>query len=198
MTDIQVKKSDQNLSDLQNQVLIFWFGDPPDYETPREMWFRVDPDLDSEIIKRFFAVHEQIRAGEWNQLLETPLGTLTFLVVLDQFSRNMYRGTAAAFAADPQARDAASQAIAKGFDQQLTPLQRTFLYLPFEHSEDLADQERSCALFAALGLAEPLKYAEQHRVIIARFGRFPHRNQILKRQSTPEEVLFLQQPGSSF
>ncbi len=135
--------------------------------------------------------------GGLEQWRSTPLAALALVVVLDQFSRNMFRGTPRAFAGDPAALAAATVALERGFDRLLSPAERIFMYLPFEHAEDLAAQHRSLALFEALD-PNDLEYARRHHEIIARFGRFPHRNAVLGRESTPEEIEFLKGPGSSF
>jgi uncharacterized protein (DUF924 family) len=171
-------------------VLAFWFADPA-------RWWKKDPAFDAEVRERFLALHEVIDRGDREDWLETARGALAFVVVLDQFSRNMFRGTARSFASDARARMAARRAVERGDDQALTDDQRPFLYMPLMHSEDLADQDRCCALFAA-ARSDQLRYAESHRDIIRRFGRFPHRNALLGRASTPEEEGFLKQPGSSF
>lgn len=176
-----------------DEVLAFWFS-----ERVAPLWFRSDPALDAEIRERFGALVTAAAAGELDDWLETPEGALALVILLDQFPRNIYRGTPAAFAADAKARAVADRALARGHDHQLAPARRMFLYLPFEHSEQLADQERSLALFTALGDAELLDYAVRHREIIARFGRFPHRNAVLGRPSTIEEQAFMTQPGSAF
>ena len=131
-------------------------------------------------------------------MVDSARGCLALIVLLDQFSRNMFRGTARAFAADAKALSVACAALDRGFDQEAPAVLRSFFYLPFEHSEVLADQERSVALFEALGDADGLDYAIRHHDIIARFGRFPHRNELLGRENTPEESTFLTQPGSRF
>lgn len=185
-------------------VLEFWFGpEPARYaERGKSLWFVKRPDVDDEIRRRFGALHDRAVNGELDSWCETPEGCLALVIVLDQFSRNLYRDSPRAFAADAQARDIASRAIEQGFDTKLAPLQRGFLYLPFEHSEALADQERSVRLFESLlefaETAEMARYAQLHYEVIKRFGRYPHRNAILGRPSTQEESDFLSQPGSSF
>ena len=181
-------------------VLEFWFGVPPGRS--RAEWFRKDAAFDAQIRERFGALHEAASRRELESWRAAPEPMLALVVVLDQFSRNLHRGDARAFAQDAHALECAREAIARGDDRVLLPVQRQFLYLPLEHSEDLADQERCVELMRALeafpetkGLTE---WAEKHRVIIARFGRFPHRNAALGRASTPEELEFLQQPGSGF
>lgn len=180
------------------EVLAFWFrGDERD---PR--WFRKDPAFDDGVRSRFLALHERGAAGELAAWRETPGDCLALIVVLDQFSRNMFRGTARAFATDAAALQAARHAVARGHDRDMRPAQRIFVYLPFQHSEALEDQRRSCELNAPLGaFAETFdvpRFAEAHRAIIERFGRFPHRNAALGRLSTAEEIEFLKQPGSGF
>ncbi len=174
-------------------VIRFWFQ-----ETPREAWFKSTPALDQAIAERFTNLHTTLHESPPDTAALDAETALAALIVLDQFSRNMYRGTARAFASDETARRIAAAAIDAGLDQSLPPLSRVFLYLPFEHSENLANQDRSVALFARLGLDNFEPYAKAHRDIVARFGRFPHRNAALGRTSTPEEITFLRQPGSSF
>lgn len=185
---------------LTRQILDFWFGAPGSdaYGTPREAWFKPDEAFDAGIRQRFETALGEAAVGAHDGLLDTPEGALALTILLDQFPRNIYRGTPRAFTFDPQALAAARRALEAGHDQAVAPFQRTFLYLPFEHSESLADQERSVALFTALGDENALDYAIRHRDIIVRFGRFPHRNAILERESTPEETTFLDQPNSSF
>jgi len=140
---------------------------------------------------------EQAVLGGFAQWQSTPLAALALVVVLDQFSRNMFRGMPRAFAGDPAALAAAAGIVERGFDRLLSAQERTFVYMPFEHAEDLAAQNRSLALFGALD-PNDMEYARRHHEIIARFGRFPHRNAVLGRESTPEEIEFLKRPGSSF
>ena len=179
------------------RVLEFWFGAEPSLE-PRKIWFKPTPEFDTEISEGFLADYERAAGGEMADLMADVEGCLALTILLDQFPRNMFRGTARAFAADALALDAARHAVDHGFDLKLHPVQALFQYLPFEHSEDLEDQNRSVAVFEALGNAEWIDYAIRHRDIIARFGRFPHRNAALGRTSTPEEVEFLKEPNSSF
>ncbi len=186
------------------EILKFWFGDPAgsEYGQSRPEWFKKDPEFDQTIEKQFLPVYEQAAAGRLQAWQGSLFSCLALILVLDQFPRNMFRGTPRAFATDPLALQAAQQAVAQRFDQQLLPVQRWFVYLPFEHSEDLADQQRSMELFEQLqpdpASQSAIDYARRHLEIIQRFGRFPHRNAILGRPSTPEEQEFLQQPGSSF
>ncbi len=187
------------ISNIIDAVLSFWFGDPedPGYGENREAWFKKDPDFDREIETRFGALIADGAAGRLDSMAESPEGAVALVIILDQFPRNIYRDDARAFAQDAKARAVAERAIAREFDASLMSVMRKFLYLPFEHSEDLADQDLALKLFAPLG-AEDLEWAEKHRDIIAEFGRFPHRNAALGRVSTPEEEAFLTRPGSSF
>jgi len=180
-------------------VLDFWFGAPNSRERgrPRKLWFQKSEPFDAEVRRRFLATWERTARGECERWQATPLASLALIVVLDQFPRNMFRGTARSFASDSLALAAARETIARGFDLLLSPVERLFVYLPFEHAEDLAAQRRSLALCHALD-PEDMQYAKRHYEIIARFGRFPHRNAILGRRSTAEEAEFLKQPGSSF
>ena len=187
-----------------NSVLDFWFGAPDSAERgrPRKCWFTKDAAFDAEIRSRFLSLHDAARRGELAAWERGPLSALSLVVTLDQFPRNMFRGEARAFTADPLALSVARRMIATGFDGLLRPVERAFVYLPYEHAEDLAAQRRSLALFAGLAdsadSASIIDYARRHYEIIARFGRFPHRNDVLGRVSTAEEVAFLDQPGSSF
>ncbi len=189
---------------LDEQVLGFWFGTPADpwFGTPRREWFHKDVAFDDEIRSRFGALHQAEVAGAHEEWLFTARSALAYVIVLDQFSRNLFRDAPRTFAQDEQARLAAGRAIERGLDAEVSPIERVFFYLPFMHSESLADQDRSVALYLALAQGDPadsnLDYARRHRAIIARFGRFPHRNHVLGRVSTPDEVVFLAQPGSGF
>jgi uncharacterized protein (DUF924 family) len=160
-----------------------------------DRWFKKDTAFDDEIRTRFLAVHEAAAAGKlagWEQNAE---GALALLILLDQFPRNMFRGDARTFATDPLARAVTAGALVRGFDSQVPKEMRAFFYLPFEHSEDLADQERGLALYKAADDADGLKWAEIHADIIRRFGRFPHRNAVLGRVTTPAEQAFLDGGG---
>jgi len=184
-----------------SEILAFWFADGPD--TFREAWFKRDDSFDAAIRDRFGAVAAQGRAGALNDWAATAEGALALAILLDQFPRNLHRGSAEAFAADPMMRDIARGAVlARRLDLALTPTQRAFLYLPFEHSEAMPDQDLSVALFEGLRdhphHAKPggtIDYAWRHRAVIQRFGRFPHRNAALGRASTPEEAAFLAAGG---
>ena len=173
-------------------VLRFWFE-----ETTKEQWFKRDDAFDEALRQRFLSVHASVAALPLEACLADAGTLLAATIVLDQFSRNMFRGTPAAFALDAKALAIAQAAIVRGFDASLPETRRQFFYLPFEHAEDAGAQARSVALFAPLG-EDYLRWAEAHKVIIDRFGRFPHRNAVLGRTSTPEEIEFLEGPGSSF
>jgi len=175
------------------QILGFWFEECTDKER-----FGKDPAFDAEIRRRFGALVEAAMEGGLTDWCDSPEGTLAYIILLDQFTRNIFRNSPKAFAADHLARAAAVRAIDAGLDAGLENERRVFLYLPLEHSENLEDQERSVALFKALGDAEKTDYAVRHRDIIQRFGRFPHRNDVLGRESTDAELAFLKEPGSSF
>jgi uncharacterized protein (DUF924 family) len=182
------------------QVLRYWFGQP------RAAWFTRDAAFDAEIRARFLALYEQAAARGLEAWKQRPADCLALVIALDQFPRNMFRaGTpeaARAFAADSLALEAARHAVTWGFDRGMTPEERQFLYLPFEHSESLAEQLECCELMARLlpfqETAGVYRYALAHRAIIERFGRFPHRNAALGRASTAQEIEFLKQPGSAF
>ncbi|HUZ71912.1 MAG TPA: DUF924 family protein [Stellaceae bacterium] len=185
-------------------LLAFWFGAPgsPEHDTWRAIWFKADAAFDAALGARFGEDRRRAAAGQCDHWGAECDAALALLLLLDQLPRNLYRGQAAAFATDAKARAAARAALARGFDQALPPVRRVFLYLPFEHSEDLADQDHALALFTAMPpgprYEHELDYARRHHAIIARFGRFPHRNRALGRVSTAEEEDFLKQPGSSF
>lgn len=196
----------------EQAVLEFWFGplDADGRASPerRARWWQKSEAFDSEIRERFGVLHSEIVAGEHTAWAERPSGAIALVIVLDQLSRNMFRGGPGMYATDEEARTIADRAIERGFDQELAAAERTFLYMPFMHCESLEAQERCIALFASMveasdgvvakGAAGSLDFARRHRDIVARFGRFPHRNAILGRESTPEELEFLQGPGSSF
>ncbi|HLH91059.1 MAG TPA: DUF924 family protein [Xanthobacteraceae bacterium] len=169
-------------------VLAFWRAAGPD------KWFTKDAAFDAAIREKFLPTYEAAAAGAlaWDN---DPEGALALVIVLDQFPRNMFRDSARAFAADPLAREVAARAIARGFDQKAVLAERSFFYLPFEHSEELADQERCVALNRASGDADAWKWAMIHADIIRRYGRFPHRNRVLGRATTPEEQAFLDGGG---
>jgi len=185
-------------------LIDFWFGPPgaPERFNYHPAWFKADPAFDAGLRERFLLDQQRAAAGACDHWTGEAEPCLALVLLLDQLPRNLYRGTAQAYACDKPAREAARRALSQGFDRSLPQIWRHFLYLPFEHSEALADQELSVRLFAAL-TANPdnehaLDYARRHRDIIARFGRFPHRNRILGRISSREEEAFLTEPGSSF
>jgi uncharacterized protein (DUF924 family) len=170
-------------------VLAFWRAAGPD------KWFKKNDAFDSDIRTRFLATYEAAASGQLSDWERTAEDALALVITLDQFPRNMFRGSARSFVADPLARAVAERALERGFDQQVPAGERQFFYLPFEHSETMLDQERCCALFRAMGDAESLKWAELHADIIRRFSRFPHRNAVLGRITTPEEQAFLDADG---
>ena len=193
-------------------VLWFWLGnldgDGLADEPLRQRWWRKDDAFDQEIRGKFEPIWQAIMANEREAWLEQPHSRLAYLIVLDQFSRNMFRGTPQAFAGDARALKAAADGVETGVDQRLHGHERVFFYMPFMHSEELAMQERCVDLFAAFrdettgrvneAVAGNVDFAKRHLVIVERFGRFPHRNEVLGRKSTPNELEFLRQPGSSF
>jgi uncharacterized protein (DUF924 family) len=184
------------------EVLLFWFGPQAERGKADKRWFVKSDAFDRELRGRFLGLHAEAAAGKLDYLKEHPSECLALVLLLDQFPRNMFRGTPRAFATDALALETARYALAHGFDRGMLAVERLFLYLPFEHSESLADQERACELTKPLDALQPeleaYRYAVLHRDIIQRFGRFPHRNAILGRASTPQEIEFLNGPGSSF
>lgn len=187
------------------EVLDFWFGRPDErfHLQTRPEWFRKDAAFDAAIRSRFGALIEAALRGEIDGWAATAHGALARILVLDQFTRNAFRDSAGMYAGDPLALQAARALCASGQDHTLPGVMRQFVYLPFEHAESLAEQQAALAHFAQLGRDEPalaglLEWAQKHLDIVARFGRFPHRNAILGRPSTPEETEFLKQPGSGF
>lgn len=185
-------------------LLTFWFGEAPTQptDTARKAWFEKNADFDLEMKTRFLDDHRRARAGELDSWKRTPQTAVALLLLLDQFPRNVFRGTPESFASDAQARKVASDVVASGMDQKVPELWRWFIYLPFEHSESLDDQKLSLRLFQSLEGHPPSKlgidYAQKHFDVIQRFGRFPHRNAVLERESTASEEAFLKTPGSSF
>lgn len=179
-------------------VLAFWFG--PDRSSPRKEWFQKSDAFDAACLP-FAEARSAALRGELDDWAATPQDALALLILLDQLSRNLHRGSPDAFAGDAKARSIARAAIANGFDAALTPIERMFIYLPFEHSEDLADQDESVRLFETLRPAlsdNTIDYAHRHSDVIRRFGRFPHRNAALGRISTPDEEQYLSEPGAGF
>jgi uncharacterized protein (DUF924 family) len=185
-------------------LLDFWFGAPgsTEHDRPRDIWFRVDPDFDATLRRRFLGDHEAAATGAFADWLAAPDAALALVLLLDQLPRNLFRGSPRAYGCDAAARQAAGHALERGFDGLVAPVRRWFFYLPFEHSEDLADQQRALELYGALPADQDrdlcLRAAQRHHDIIARFGRFPHRNEVLGRASTAAEAAFLREPGSRF
>jgi uncharacterized protein (DUF924 family) len=192
-----------DLPPAAREVLDYWF-DPADARGAgggRRLWFEKSGRTDAEIRERFGARVEDALAARLPDWADTPLGALALVLLLDQFTRNLNRGTAAAFAGDEQALALARRIVARGWDRELSPEQRWFAYLPYEHSEDGQDQRESLRLFGALaheGYAEPLVWAQRHAEVVARFGRYPHRNAAMGRVSTAEELDYMAQPGAGF
>ena len=191
------------------RILSFWFGSSADDAKERATrWWKKDPAFDQEIRAQFEADLLRATRGELDAWLEEPESSVAFVVLLDQFSRNMYRDTPEAFAQDERALAATLQGMERGFDARLAPLRRYFFYMPLMHAEDRAIQRRSVETFEKLAqekdtgfdgmLRGAADYARRHREIVERFGRFPHRNNILERTTTGEEAAFLLTPGSSF
>jgi len=178
---------------MWQEIIKFWFE-----ELEESQWYDKDAALDEEIIKRFSVTHTQATMGELWSWRSDAQGSLAEIIVLDQFSRNMYRGSKRSFAFDPLALALAQSAIDKGQNQNLPAIQCAFLYMPFMHSESPAIHEHAVRLFTQLGNAKNLEFEYKHKAIIDRFGRYPHRNDVLGRKSSNEEVEFLKSPGSSF
>jgi len=195
-----------------DEILGFWFGNESDdarvAESQSSLWWKKDPDVDADIRSRFSADLEAAANGKYDHWLREARGRLALIILVDQFSRNMYRGDARCFSYDEHSLRWCKEGLAAGVDRGLRPIERVFFYLPLEHSEVLEDQNTSVEMFSELAKVVPpglqklfagyVDYAVRHREIIERFGRFPHRNAILGRESTAEEAVFLQEPGSSF
>lgn len=195
-----------------DDVLWFWLGDVDGDgladEALTQRWWRKDPDFDHEIAAKFEPTWQAIMAGDREAWLDDPHGRLAYIMVLDQFARNMFRGTPRAFEGDAKALSVAADGVKIGLDRALHGHERVFFYMPFQHSEDLAVQERGVELFRALrdhsegrvreAVAVNVDFAKRHRDVVAQWGRFPHRNAVLGRTSTPGEVEFLKGPNSSF
>jgi uncharacterized protein (DUF924 family) len=192
-----------NLPERAEAMLDFWFGpsDDPARLQPRQLWFRGTPEFDAALRRDFLADHEAAAADGLAAWEGSAEGALALVLLLDQVPRNLFRGTRRAYRTDAAARAVADRALERGFDLQVPPVWRRFFYMPFHHSEDFADQQRARALFEALpsdpDRAETLRYARRYHEIIARFGRFPHRNAILGRGSTAEEIAFLSESEAS-
>ncbi|NOR51063.1 MAG: DUF924 family protein [Gammaproteobacteria bacterium] len=170
-------------------IIDFWFA-----ESSKGLWFRSTPEMDSQLRNRFINTWLAAAEGKFSVWEESPGGALALAIILDQFPLNMFRGKPLTYATEAQARNIVRAAIDRGFDKTLTDEQKCFLYMPFMHSEDMADQERSIELFDQSGLEESIRFAHHHRAIVQRFGRFPHRNKILGRHSTQEEIEYLASP----
>ena len=189
-------------------VLDFWFGttDDPGHAQARKAWFTKDAAFDAEITRRFAPLIEQALAGDldgWITRPIDPLPALALVIVLDQFTRNVFRDTARAFAGDARALQTARALVASGVDRALRSVQRSFVYLPFEHAEDRSHQRTAVQLFQQLAHDDPARadlvgWAQRHHDVVSRFGRFPHRNAALGRADTAEEAAFLRTPGSGF
>ena len=175
------------------EIVGFWFSAPV-----RPMHFRKSQEFDKQITDKFLSIYETASRGELNDWSSTAQGALALILTLDQFPRNIFRDDRRSFESDRLARRASKTAIEHGFESQYTVEQRSFLYMPFMHSEDLNEQDYSVVQYEKLGVESSLKFAIAHRDIIERFGRFPHRNEILARASTPREIEFLKQLGSGF
>lgn len=190
-----------DMQSLTRQILDFWFADP-DGTSPaaqRPFWFKSTPEIDTGIRERFLDILEQAASGAFDPDIRTADDHLAIVLIFDQLPRNMFRGTARAFATDPLARLWAGKAIAEGLDlQQAAPFRRMFFYLPFEHSESLAEQNEAVRLFEKMGYDDLAAMSRAHRDVIEKYGRFPHRNAALARTSTPDEEIYLSRPGAGF
>lgn len=183
------------MKDVQSEILDFWFE-----QTQPAQWFQVNASFDAEISQKFADAYDKASRGIFDDWKNDSDGCLALCLLLDQFPRNMFRGSPKAFATDGKALVIAKYALSKGFDQVLTPIKRRFLYLPFEHSENLNDQRKCVDLFEKMKKDDPLgyDYAMRHLKVIEKYGRFPHRNKVLSRMSTPDEEEYLAQAGSGF
>ena len=199
------------MSDAQiDDILGFWFGrgDEVDVEKQNKIWFGHDPQLDQEITRRFGGLCARAGSGELDDWAQTPRGRMALIILLDQFSRNIHRGRAEAFAHDPKARQLCLDGLEQGVDKQLRPIERAFFYLPLEHSEELELHDRCIRAYEGMLDDVPatardkfknyLDYAHMHRDIVVQFGRYPHRNRVLERESTPEEIQWLADKGNMF
>ena len=176
-----------------SQIIKFWFE-----EIDSAMWWKKDDGFDALLVERFADVHARAKCCELSVWRKNPLGRLAEIIVLDQFSRNMFRDSALAFATDPLSLALAQEAIAVRANESLNPVEKSFLYMPFMHSESLVIHELAVEMFSEEGLESNLDFEFKHKQIIEKFGRYPHRNKLLGRQSTAEEIEFLTRPGSSF
>ena len=180
-------------NDLIEEVLVFWFE-----ELSPEQWFKKDAVVDAAVRAKFSTLYEELAGNGGQTWTDSPRGCLAAVIVLDQFPRNLYRDDRRAYTTDAVALTIAKSAVHRGFDEALSMHERKFLFMPFQHCEDVTDQNVSVELFSSLGDPKALEYAIRHKDVVERFGRFPHRNAALGRMSTPEELEFLTQPGSSF
>ena len=171
---------------MYREIIEYWFS-----KEVSERWFNSTAEFDRELGERYESVWQQASRGELGEWMNTAEGCLALVIILDQFPLNMFRGEAKSFATEAESRDVAEHAIEQGFDAQLPDDQRAFLYMPYMHSENLADQDRSVELFSQPGLESNLRYAHHHRGIVEKFGRFPHRNEVLGRESTEAEIEYL-------
>jgi len=171
------------------EFINFWFS-----EESAKHWFNSTEAFDNQLHERYLGLYESASLGHFDDWRDAPLGALALVILFDQIPLNIFRGQARSFATEDQARRVAGIAIKHGFDQQLTGKQKAFLYMPFMHSENMQDQNFAVSLYEKAGLEDNLRFAKHHRGIIERFGRFPHRNVILKRKSTPEEIAYLDSP----
>jgi uncharacterized protein (DUF924 family) len=192
-TSVEIGEMDDTRID---EVLDFWFGgkDSAALGSKRAIWFEESPPFDEQIRARFGRLHERAAEGELDHWRNTATGCLALIIILDQFSRNLFRTGPRAYACDVRAREHAELALARGYDKSVFTVQRVFCYLPFEHTEDLSVQEKSVELFVKLGASDYLQHAVCHRDQIVRFGRFPDRNAALGRKNTPAEEAFLAKP----
>ena len=178
---------------MPQQVIDFWFSD-----ATRKLWFKSTPEFDRELTARYRDTWERANRGELDHWMQTAQGCLALVIVLDQFPLNMFRGTAQSFVSEARSREVAASAIEQGFDKTLSAEQQSFLYMPFMHSESQRIHEIALELFSEPGPEQSLRSEIRHKAIIDRFGRYPHRNKLLGRSSSPQEIEFLNQPGSSF
>lgn len=183
------------MKDSQKDILDFWFE-----ETSPQQWFQINPEFDAALAERFSEAYEKARDGLLDDWRQNADGCLALCLLIDQFPRNMFRQSKQAYATDSKALVVAKYAVSKGFDQVLPPVKRRFLYLPYEHSENLNDQRSCLAFFEKMKKEDPLSYdyALRHFQVIEEYGRFPHRNKILERMNTPEEEEYLARPDSGF
>ena len=202
--DDEMNARPDNLHERAAAILDFWFGprDHADFGTSRGFWFQGGPEFDESVKEAFKRDVDAARGGAYDSWRESPSAALALVILFDQFPRNIYRGDPLAFATDPRARALSTHILDRAWDKDMSPVEQLFVYLPFEHSEDIGDQRRSVELFENMAPHENkpewIDFARRHLVIVERFGRFPHRNRILGRADTDEERVFLAQPNSGF